>query len=65
MAKRMTRSEWASKHPDFRAMIDGAPFVLSDEGAKGTCLVPVELVDDRALERADDDLHNLNTERFG
>lgn len=41
---RMTREQWAAKHSDFKATIDGRFYVLADCGAKGTCLVPVEIV---------------------
>lgn len=41
---RMTREQFAAKHSDFKATIDGRPYVLADCGAKGTCLVPVEIV---------------------
>lgn len=41
----MTREQFAAKHPDFKATIDGRPYVLADCGAKGTCLVPVQIVD--------------------
>lgn len=42
----LTREQFAAKHPDFKATIDGRPYVLADCGAKGTCLVPVQLVDE-------------------
>lgn len=74
--RRMTRAELAKVHADFKATIDGRPYVLADCGAKGTCLVPVEIVEaparpaletltDRELEREDDDRRNYVAEVFG
>jgi len=42
--RRISKPEWLKLHSDFKSEINGQKYILSDEGGRGTCLVPVELM---------------------
>ena len=44
---KMTMEEWKKTHKDFKGRINGHRMVLKNCGAKGTCLVPVEIVKEK------------------
>ncbi len=43
-SKQITSEQWNRTHPDFKTIINGQCFVLAMVEGKGTCLVPVQII---------------------